>query len=98
MADEELTVRPELLHRTGRSLGDTGYRLAHGLAGAPGLAAPAPHWLAAQALATLEASVHAWAGRLGSRVAETGDAVRAAAAAYESVDERAAARLSILPQ
>ncbi|MDG4793959.1 type VII secretion target [Micromonospora sp. WMMD1082] len=94
MADEELTVRPELLHRVGRSLGDTGYRLAHGPAGVPGLTAPAREWSAAQALAGLEAAVHAWCGRLGARVAETGDAVRAAAVAYESVDARAAARLS----
>ncbi|GIJ80131.1 hypothetical protein SAMN05443287_103400 [Micromonospora phaseoli] len=98
MADEELTVRPELLHRVGRSLGDTGYRLTHGLSGVPGLAAPAPDWSAAAALAMLEASVHAWSGRLGSRVAETGDAVLTAAGAYESVDDRAAARLSVLPR
>ncbi|MBX7265249.1 hypothetical protein KIF24_03710 [Micromonospora sp. Llam7] len=98
MTEDELTVRPELLHRIGRSLGDTGHRLAHGLAGVPGLAAPAGEWSTAGALARLEASVHAWSGRLGARVAETGDAVRAAAGAYESVDARAAARLSALPR
>lgn len=98
MVEEKLTVRPELLHRVGRSLGDTGHRLAHGLAGVPGLAAPASEWSTARALAGLEAAVHAWSGRLGARVAETGDAVRAAAGAYESVDTRAAARLSTLPR
>ncbi|MFF5217174.1 hypothetical protein [Micromonospora sp. NPDC000442] len=98
MAEGKLAVRPELLHRVGRSLGDTGYRLAHGVAGGPGLAAPAREWSTARALAGLEAAVHAWSGRLGARVAETGDGVRAAAGAYESVDARAAARLSALPR
>ncbi|MFI7076651.1 type VII secretion target [Micromonospora sp. NPDC049903] len=94
MAQEELTVRPETLHRVGRALGDTAYRLAHGPAGVPGLAAPDRQWAAAGALAALERSVHTWCGRLGAQVAETGDAVRAAAGAYESVDGRAANRLS----
>ncbi|WP_433529900.1 hypothetical protein ACQPYA_27255 [Micromonospora sp. CA-263727] len=98
MTEDELTVRPEVLHRVGWSLGDAGHRLAHGLAGVPGLTAPAPLWSTAEALATLEAAVHAWSGRLGARVAETGDAVRAAASAYESVDVRTAARLSALPR
>ncbi|GIJ36553.1 type VII secretion target [Micromonospora sediminimaris] len=99
MAEEKLAVRPELLHRVGRSLGDTGYRLAHGLAAGRGLAAPVRgEWSTAGALAGLEAAVHAWCGRLGARVAETGDGVRAAAGAYESVDARAAARLSVLPR
>ncbi len=95
MTDEELTVRPELLRRVGGSLGDTGHRLAHGLvAGVPGLTAPAPQWSAAAALAALEAVVHGWAGRLGGRITDTGAAMRAAAGAYESVDARAANRLS----
>jgi hypothetical protein len=98
MAEAELTVRPELLHRVGRSLGDTGHRLAHAVPGVPGLPAPAREWSTARALAGLEAAVHAWSGRLGARVAETGDAMRAAAGAYESVDARAAARLSALPR
>ncbi|MEV6811777.1 type VII secretion target [Micromonospora sp. NPDC051296] len=98
MAEDELTVRPEVLRRVGWSLGDTGHRLANGLAGVPGLAAPAREWSTAAALATLEAAVHAWSERLGARVADTGDAVRAAAVAYESVDARAAARLSALPR
>ncbi len=98
MAEDELTVRPEVLHEVGRSLGDTGYRLGNGLAGVPGLAVPARDWSTAEVLAALEAAVHAWSGRLGGRVAETGDAVRAAAGAYESVDSRAAARLSALPR
>ncbi|MEV2241499.1 hypothetical protein [Micromonospora sp. NPDC049891] len=96
MAEEKLAVRPELLHRVGRALGDTGYRLAHGLADGPVLTAPAREWSTARALAGLEAAVHAWSGRLGARVAETSDAVRAAAGAYESVDARAAARLAAL--
>ncbi|NLU77026.1 hypothetical protein HCA58_01175 [Micromonospora sp. HNM0581] len=98
MAEETLAVRPELLHRVGRSLDGTGHRLAHGMAGGRGLGAPAREWSTARALAGLEAAVHAWSGRLAARVAETGDAVRAAAAAYESVDARAAARLSAVPR
>ncbi|NGM13948.1 hypothetical protein O3597_01030 [Verrucosispora sp. WMMA2044] len=98
MAEETLAVRPELLHRVGRSLGDTSYRLAHGMSGGRGLSAPAREWSTARALADLEAAVHTWSGRLAARVAETGDAVRAAAGAYESVDARAAARLSVLPR
>ncbi|MEG3635743.1 type VII secretion target [Micromonospora palythoicola] len=98
MAEETLAVRPELLHRVGRSLDDTGYRLAQGMSGGRGLSAPAREWSTARALADLEAAVHAWSGRLAARVAETGDAVRAAAGAYESVDARAAARLSVLPR
>ncbi|GAB3858097.1 type VII secretion target [Micromonospora andamanensis] len=98
MVEEKLAVRPELLHRVGLSLGDTGHRLAHGVAGWPGLTAPSREWSTARALAALEMAVHAWSGRLGARVAETGDAVRAAAGAYESVDDRAAARLSALPR
>ncbi|GIJ21474.1 type VII secretion target [Micromonospora lutea] len=98
MAEEKLTVRPELLHQVGQALGATAYRLAHGLAGERGLTAPAREWSTAQALAGLETAVHAWSGRLGARVAETSDAVRAAAGAYESVDARAAARLSALPR
>ncbi|MGC5049999.1 hypothetical protein ACLQ2S_00870 [Micromonospora sp. DT48] len=98
MTEQKLTVRPELLHQAGRALDAAGYRLAHGLAGERGLTAPAREWSTAQALARLEAAVHAWSGRLGARVAATGDAVRAAAGAYESVDARAAARLSALPR
>ncbi|WP_341717600.1 type VII secretion target [Micromonospora sp. FIMYZ51] len=97
MTEQELTVQPELLHRIGRSLGDTGNRLAHGLvAGVPGLTAPAPQWSAAAALAALEEAVQGWSARLGGRIADTGAALRAAAGAYESVDARAAARLSDL--
>ncbi|RIV38640.1 type VII secretion target [Micromonospora radicis] len=98
MTEQELAVRPELLHRVGRSLGETGYRLAHGLAGVPGLAAPMAGWSTGAALGALEGAVHSWSTRLGGRVVQTGAAVRAAAGAYESVDERAAARLSAVPR
>ncbi|MFI7021582.1 hypothetical protein [Micromonospora sp. NPDC049900] len=98
MAQEELTVRPETLHRVGRTLGDTAYRVVHGPAGVPGLAAPDRRWSAAEALAALETSVRTWCGRLGAQVADTGDAVRAAAGAYESVDGRAATRLAAVPR
>ncbi len=63
MAEETLAVRPELLHRVGRSLGDTSYRLAHGMSGGRGLSAPAREWSTARALADLEAAVHTWSGR-----------------------------------
>ncbi|MEV6691613.1 hypothetical protein AB0M35_09130 [Micromonospora sp. NPDC051196] len=95
---QELTVQPERLHQVGRSLGDHGHRLAGVLAEAPGLAAPAPGWSTGAALGTLEAAVQSWSARLGARVTQTGDAVRAAARAYESVDARAATRLSTLPR
>ncbi|BCJ60232.1 type VII secretion target [Micromonospora endophytica] len=99
MVEEELTVQPELLRRVGRGLGDTGHRLAYGLlAGVPGLTAPAPQWSAAGSLAALEEAVHGWSGRLGARIVETGAALRAAAGAYDSVDARAATRLSGLPR
>ncbi|MEW2472787.1 MULTISPECIES: hypothetical protein [Micromonospora] len=98
MSEQDLTVQPERLDRTGRSLGEQGHRLASGLAGTAGLTAPTPGWSAGVALGTLEAAVHSWSARLGARVTRTGDAVRAAARSYESVDGRAAARLSALPR
>lgn len=98
MSEQDLTVQPERLDRTGRSLGEQGHRLASGLAGIPGLTAPTPGWSAGVALGTLETAVHSWSARLGARVTQTGDAVRAAARSYESVDSRAAARLATLPR
>lgn len=95
---QELTVQPERLHQVGRSLGEHGHRLAHGLAGVPGLAAPAAGWSAGVALGNLETAVQSWSARLGGRLTQTGAAVRAAAGAYESVDARAATRLSALPR
>ncbi|WP_245712705.1 hypothetical protein [Micromonospora nigra] len=92
------TVEPEVLRRAARALGDEGYRLCHGLTGVPGLVVAAPGWAAGAATAVLEAAVHGWCGRLGARVAATGEAVRGAAEAYESVDDRAAARLRAVPR
>ncbi|WP_433387723.1 type VII secretion target [Micromonospora sp. KLBMP9576] len=96
MTEEPLTVRPGALRRAASGLDDDAYRLAHVLAGAPGLVVPAPQWSAGAALSGLESAVHAWCGGLGARVAVTAGAVRAAAGAYEAVDDRAAGRLGRL--
>ncbi|MFC4018207.1 hypothetical protein ACFOW4_09620 [Micromonospora sp. GCM10011542] len=98
MTEEPLTVRPELLGGVARALDDDASRLAHGLAGTPGLLVPAPDWPTGAALAALESAVHGWLGRLGGRVAVTGGAVRAAAESYRVVDDRAARRLAALPR
>ncbi|MFG3418291.1 hypothetical protein [Micromonospora sp. NPDC048063] len=98
MTEEPITVRPDALRRVASALGDDAYRLGHGLAGVAGLVVPAPEWAAGAALTGLESAVHAWFGGLGARVAETAGAVRAAAEAYESVDDRAAGRLAALPR
>ncbi|MEV0426074.1 type VII secretion target [Micromonospora sp. NPDC050495] len=98
MSEEPLTVEPELLRAVARELGDDAYRLAHGLAAAPGLLVPADGWRAGAALADLEAAVHRWCGSLAARLARTADAVRTAADGYEAVDERAAARLTGIPR
>ncbi|MEU4782950.1 type VII secretion target [Micromonospora sp. NPDC023633] len=98
MTEEPLTVRPDALRRAASGLDDDAYRLGHGLAGASGLVVPAPEWSAGAALAGLEAAAHAWFGGLGARVATTAGAVRAAAEAYEAVDDRAAGRLTALPR
>ncbi|SCL64834.1 Excreted virulence factor EspC, type VII ESX diderm [Micromonospora citrea] len=98
MTEEPITVRPEALRRAASALGDDAYRLAHGLAGATGLVVPAPEWAAGAALTGLESAVHAWFGALGARVAATAGAVRAAAQAYEAVDDRSAGRLTALPR
>ncbi|PZF93302.1 hypothetical protein [Micromonospora deserti] len=98
MIEEPFTVRPDVLRRAAGALGDDAYRLAHGVAGVPGLVIAAPEWSAGVALAGLETAVHAWFGALGARVAATGEAVRAAAEAYEAVDDRAARRLAGLPR
>ncbi|WP_231921977.1 type VII secretion target [Micromonospora krabiensis] len=98
MIDKPLGVEPEALLATARAMDGDAVRLAHGLAGVPGLAVAAPGWRAGNALAALESAVHGWLGRLGARVAGTAAAVRAAAQAYEAVDERAAGRLTGLPR
>ncbi|MEU9506710.1 type VII secretion target [Micromonospora sp. NPDC048170] len=98
MTEEPLTVRPDVLSRAASGLDDGAYRLGHGLAGASGLVVPAPEWSAGAALTGLESAVHAWFGRLGARVASTAGAVRAAAEAYEAVDDRAAGRLTAVPR
>ncbi|MGS2613377.1 hypothetical protein ACVCAH_02385 [Micromonospora sp. LZ34] len=98
MSDQEISVRPEVLRQAAGRLADDGHRLAHGLAGVPGLLVPAPGWSAGGALAGLESAVHAWCGRLGGRVAATGAAVSATAEAYDAADDRAAARLAAVPR
>ncbi|WP_410811956.1 hypothetical protein [Micromonospora sp. 067-2] len=98
MTEEPFTVRPEELGAVAVALDDEAHGLALGLAGAPGLLVPAPGWRAAAALAGLEAAGHAWLCRLGARVAATAGAVRAAAEAYETVDQRAAGRFVGLPR
>lgn len=96
MTEEPFTVDPGGLREVARALDDGAYRLAHGLAGVPGLVVPAPGWRAGVALAGLESAVHAWFAALGARLAATAGAVRAAADEYEAVDDRAARRLTTL--
>ncbi|MER5333522.1 type VII secretion target [Micromonospora sp. NPDC002717] len=96
MTEEPITVRPDALRRAASALDDDAYRLGHGLAGVTGLVVPAPEWAAGAALTGLESAVHSWFGALGAQVAATAGAVRAAAEAYESVDDRAAGRLAAL--
>ncbi|MFI7604058.1 hypothetical protein ACIBTV_02915 [Micromonospora sp. NPDC049366] len=98
MIEKPLGVEPATLLATARAMDDDAVRLAHGLTGVPGLAVAAPEWRAGAALAGLESAVHGWLGRVGARVAGTAAAVRAAAQAYEAVDERAARRLTGLPR
>jgi hypothetical protein len=98
MTDEPFAVRPEELRAVAVLLDDEARRLALGLAGVPGLVVAAPEWRAGAALAGLEAAGHAWFCRLGARVAATSGGVRAAAEAYETVDDRAADRFASLPR
>ncbi|WP_433264328.1 hypothetical protein ACQPWR_29090 [Micromonospora vinacea] len=98
MTDEPFAVRPEELRAVAVLLDDEARRLALGLAGVPGLVVAAPEWRAGAALAGLEAAGHAWFCRLGARVAATSGGVRAAAEAYETVDDRAADRFATLPR
>ncbi|MEW2431474.1 type VII secretion target [Micromonospora sp. NPDC047644] len=98
MTDEPFAVRPEELRAVAGLLDDEARRLTSGLAGFPGLVVAAPEWRAGVALAGLEAAGHAWFRRLGDRVAATSGDVRAAADAYETVDDRAAGRFASLPR
>ncbi|MCP3784218.1 type VII secretion target [Micromonospora sp. A3M-1-15] len=98
MAEEPFSVEPELLRGVARELADDAYRLARGPAAEPGLVVPADGWRAGVALAELEAGVRRWCGSLATRVADTAEAVRAAADGYEAVDERAARRLAGIPR
>ncbi|MGQ5259687.1 hypothetical protein ACTWLT_02915 [Micromonospora sp. ZYX-F-536] len=98
MTEEPFTVQPEELRAVAVALDGEAHRLALGLAGVPGLLVPAPGWRAAAALAGLEAAGHAWLCRLGARVAATAGGVRAAAEAYETVDDRAAGRFAGIPR
>ncbi|MET8281017.1 hypothetical protein [Micromonospora sp. NPDC005174] len=98
MAEEPFDVRPQELRAVARALDDEAYRLAAGLARVPGLLVPAPGWRSAVALAGLEAAGHAWFCRLGADVAATAGGVRAAAEAYETVDDRAAGRFAAVPR
>ncbi|NYH43402.1 hypothetical protein HNR22_003129 [Micromonospora jinlongensis] len=96
MTDEPFVVRPEELRAVAVVLDDGAHRLALGLAGVPGLLVTAPEWRAGAALAGVEAAVHSWFCRVGARVAGASAGVRAAAEAYESVDDRAADRFAAL--
>ncbi|MGC4870356.1 hypothetical protein ACLQ3B_33485 [Micromonospora sp. DT53] len=98
MSDEPFAVRPEELRAVAVLLDDEARRLASGLAGLPGLVVAAPEWRAGVALAGLEAAGHAWFCRLGALVAATSTGVRAAAEAYDTVDDRAADRFTVLPR
>jgi hypothetical protein len=98
MTEEPFTVQPDGLREVAAGLTDDAYRLAHGLAGVPGLVVPAAGWRADAALAGLESAVHAWCGTLGARVAASAGALRVAADEYEAVDDRAARRLAALPR
>ncbi|MEU7751565.1 hypothetical protein AB0B57_32780 [Micromonospora sp. NPDC049101] len=98
MTEELFAVRPEELRAVAGTLDDEAHRLALGLARVPGLLVAAPQWRAGAALAGLEAAGHAWFCRLGARVAATSGGVRAAAEAYETVDDRAADRFAALPR
>ncbi|MBM0279390.1 hypothetical protein [Micromonospora tarensis] len=98
MTDESFAVQPEELRGAAVLLDDEAHRLALGLAGLPGLVVAAPEWRAGAALVGLEAAGHAWFCRLGVQVATTSAGVRAAAEAYETVDDRAAHRFTALPR
>lgn len=98
MTDEPLAVRPEELRAVAVTLDDEAHRLALGLAGVPGLLVAAPEWRAGAALAGLETAAHAWFCRLAAQVAAASAGVRAAAEAYETVDDRAADRFAALPR
>ncbi|HEX5598562.1 MAG TPA: type VII secretion target [Micromonosporaceae bacterium] len=93
MQDEAIQVHTGALRGCAADLADTGYRLGHGLQALPGLTVAAPQWQAAAALATLESAVHGYLTALGERAAQASTGLRAAAEAYEAVDERAAGRL-----
>ncbi|MBM0235324.1 hypothetical protein JNW91_28130, partial [Micromonospora sp. STR1_7] len=98
MTEEPFAVQPEALRAVAAALDVEAHGLALGLAGVPGLLVSAPGWRAAASLVELEAAGHAWFGRLGALVAATAGGVRAAAEAYESVDDRAAGRFASLPR
>jgi hypothetical protein len=98
MTEEPFAVRPQELRAVAGALDDEAYRLACGLALVPGLLVPAPGWRSAAALAGLEAAGHAWFCRLGADVAAAAGGVRAAAEAYETVDDRAAGRFAAVPR
>jgi hypothetical protein len=98
VAEAPFEVEPALLREVSGLLTAQGYRLGHGLAGVPGLLVPAPGWSTGVALAEWETAVHRWCGRLGARVGETGLALATAADGYETVDQRAARRLTEVPR
>ncbi|KAB1942370.1 hypothetical protein F8271_12715 [Micromonospora sp. ALFpr18c] len=98
MTEEPFAVQPESLRVVAAALDGEAHRLALGLSGVPGLLVAAPGWRAAASLVELEAAGQAWFGRLGALVAAASGGVRAAAEAYESVDDRAAGRFAALPR
>ncbi len=98
MTEEPFAVRPEELRALAILLDDEVHRLALGVAGLPALLVAAPEWGAGTALTGLEEATHAWFCRLAARVAAVSGGVRAAAEAYETVDDRVADRFSALPR
>lgn len=87
--DGELRVDPTALRDRASELDATARSLASGAGG--GFAAP--EWSAGRALETLDSAVSAGLGVVAGRVAHSAALLREAATAYESADERAAARL-----
>ncbi|HEX5541208.1 MAG TPA: type VII secretion target [Micromonospora sp.] len=94
MREEAVQVETNGLRGCAADLAGTGYRLGHGLHGTPGLTVAAPEWRSAAELATLESTIHTLLTALGERAAQISAALRAAANAYEAVDDRAVERLT----
>ena len=82
----------EALRRDAATLDSTAGRVS-GAAGSAPTADPAPRWATADAAELAATSARQLVARIGTDVAATAAQIRAAAAAYEEADARAAARL-----